>query len=62
MRDESDEEFGLKRLAQTVQDHCKESASEIVTAVNQAVDRFIGRVSPHDDRTLILIKMGQVIS
>jgi sigma-B regulation protein RsbU (phosphoserine phosphatase) len=59
VRDESDEEFGLKRLAQTVREHCKESASDIVAAVNQAVDSFIGRVSPHDDRTLILIKMGK---
>ncbi len=57
-RDESDEEFGLKRLAQTVRDHCSESGPEIVRAVNEAVDSFIGRVAPHDDRTLILIKMG----
>jgi len=56
-RDDADEDFGLKRLAQTVREHCTESAQEIVNAVNQAVDGFIGRVPPHDDRTLILVKM-----
>src|SRR6185295_16020455 len=56
-RDETDEDFGLKRLAQTVREHCTESARDIVTAVNQAVDAFIGRVPPHDDRTLIMVKM-----
>jgi sigma-B regulation protein RsbU (phosphoserine phosphatase) len=58
-RDEGDEDFGLKRLAQTVREHCSESAREIVKAVNEAVDGFIGRVTPHDDRTLIVVKMTQ---
>ncbi len=56
-RDEGDEDFGLKRLAQIVREHCSESAREIVKAVNEAVDGFIGRVTPHDDRTLIVVKM-----
>jgi sigma-B regulation protein RsbU (phosphoserine phosphatase) len=58
-RDEGDEDFGIKRLAQTVREHCNETAREIVKAVNEAVDGFIGRVKPHDDRTLIVVKMTQ---
>jgi sigma-B regulation protein RsbU (phosphoserine phosphatase) len=58
-RDDSDEDFGLKRLAQTVREHCTESAQDIVKAVSQAVDSFIGGVPPHDDRTLIVIKISE---
>jgi sigma-B regulation protein RsbU (phosphoserine phosphatase) len=58
-RDEGDEDFGIKRLAQTVREHCNESARDIVKSVNEAVDGFIGRVTPHDDRTLIVVKMTQ---
>jgi len=60
-RDEADEDFGIKRLAQTVREHYTENAHDIVAAVNRAVDLFIGRVPPHDDRTLILIKRRQEI-
>jgi sigma-B regulation protein RsbU (phosphoserine phosphatase) len=58
-RDEGDEDFGLKRLAQTVREHCSESAQDIVKAVSLAVDTFIGIVPPHDDRTLIVIKISE---
>lgn len=56
-RDDSDEDFGLKRLAQTVRENCMKSATEIVRIINQEVDDFVGRVPPHDDRTMIMIKM-----
>ncbi len=56
-RDENNEDFGLKRLAQTVKEVHEKSANEIVDAVNQAIDGFVGRVPPHDDRTLIIVKM-----
>ncbi|HEX4998948.1 MAG TPA: GAF domain-containing SpoIIE family protein phosphatase [Terriglobia bacterium] len=54
-RNETDEDFGLKRLAQVITENGGESAQHIVTAVNNAVDEFVGRVPPHDDRTLIVI-------
>lgn len=59
-RDDNDEDFGLKRLAQTVREHCTKTAAEIVKAVNQEVDNFIGRTPPHDDRTMIMIKVLQI--
>jgi sigma-B regulation protein RsbU (phosphoserine phosphatase) len=56
-RNETDEDFGLKRLSQVIRENGQASAREIVAAVNQAVDEFVGRVAPHDDRTLIAVKV-----
>ena len=56
-RDELNDDFGLKRLAQVVKDNGQRSASEIVTAIDHAIDTFVGREPPHDDRTLIVVKM-----
>src|SRR6185295_19119726 len=56
-RNDADEDFGLKRLAHAVRENGGASAETIVEAINRAVDYFIGRVPPHDDRTLIVIKM-----
>ena len=58
MRNDAGEEFGLKRLAEVVRIHHEKSADEIVKAVSAGLAEFIGRVRPHDDRTLIAIKMG----
>jgi sigma-B regulation protein RsbU (phosphoserine phosphatase) len=56
-RNESNDDFGLKRFAEVVRAHCDESSDNIVHAVNEAVDEFAGPVPPHDDRTLIVIKV-----
>jgi len=56
-RNESNEDFGLKRLAQIVHEHRQESVEDIVNAVTLAADNFIGSVPLHDDRTLIVVKM-----
>ena len=58
MRNEAGEEFGLKRLAETVRAQHEKSPDEIVKAVTGALAEFIGRVRPHDDRTMIVVKMG----
>jgi sigma-B regulation protein RsbU (phosphoserine phosphatase) len=58
MRNEAGEEFGLKRLAETVRLQYEKSPDEIVKAISAALAEFIGRVRPHDDRTMIVVKMG----
>ena len=58
MRNEAGEEFGLKRLAETVRVQHEKSPDEIVKAISAALAEFIGRVRPHDDRTMIVVKMG----
>jgi sigma-B regulation protein RsbU (phosphoserine phosphatase) len=58
MRNDAGEEFGLKRLAEIVRINHKKSPDEIVKALSTALADFIGRVRPQDDRTLIVVKMG----
>ena len=59
MRNDSGEEFGLKRLAEAVCSSCEKSPEEIVKSVSAALAEFIGRVRPQDDRTMIVIRMGE---
>jgi phosphoserine phosphatase RsbU/P len=56
-RDENNEEFGLKRLANVVQEHAQDDPDAIVKAITAAVDDFIGNVPLQDDRTLLVVKM-----
>jgi len=59
MRNDSGEEFGLKRLAEAVCSSCEKPPEEIVKSVSAALAEFIGRVRPQDDRTMIVIRMGE---
>jgi sigma-B regulation protein RsbU (phosphoserine phosphatase) len=59
MRNDAGEEFGLRRLAETVRTAHEKSPDEIVKSVGGALAEFIGRVRPHDDRTMVVIKMGE---
>jgi sigma-B regulation protein RsbU (phosphoserine phosphatase) len=59
MRNDNGDEFGLKRLAETVRSNHEKTPEEIVKAVSAALAEFIGRVRPNDDRTMIVIKMGE---
>jgi sigma-B regulation protein RsbU (phosphoserine phosphatase) len=59
MRNDAGEEFGLKRLADTVGANHEKNPQEIVKAVSAALADFIGRVRPQDDRTMVVVKMGQ---
>jgi phosphoserine phosphatase RsbU/P len=58
MRNDAGEEFGLKRLAETVRCNYEGTPEEIVKSVSAALADFIGRVRPNDDRTMIVVKMG----
>jgi phosphoserine phosphatase RsbU/P len=56
-RDSNNDDFGLKRLAETIRINSHAGAAEIVAAVNDAVEEFVGHIPFHDDRTLIMVKM-----
>jgi sigma-B regulation protein RsbU (phosphoserine phosphatase) len=56
-RNDSNEDFGLKRFAEVIRANGNRTSEEIVTAVHAAVDEFVGRIPLHDDRTLIVIRM-----
>ncbi len=56
-RNDADDDFGLKRLAEVTRTNSGLSAEEIVVAVNSAVNSFAGSFTPSDDRTMIVIKM-----
>ena len=57
MRNDGGEEFGLRRLAETVRSNHEKSAKDIVKSISAVLADFIGRVRPQDDRTMIVIKM-----
>jgi len=57
-RNDAGEDFGLKRLAEVVRVNCEKSAEEVVKAVTSSLAHFIGRMRPQDDRTMIVVKMG----
>jgi len=59
MRNDSGDEYGLKRLAEVVRINHEKSADEIVKSISASLADFIGRVRPHDDRTMIVVKMGE---
>ncbi len=59
-RNDSWEDFGLKRFADVVRANHEKSAEEIVKAVTSSLAHFIGRMRPQDDRTMIVAKMGEV--
>jgi sigma-B regulation protein RsbU (phosphoserine phosphatase) len=53
---EHEEEFGLQRLEQIIRQHLHRTASEIVEAIQQAVETFVGDEAPFDDLTLVILK------
>jgi serine phosphatase RsbU (regulator of sigma subunit) len=54
--DSRGQEFGLKRLEQAIVTHLHHSADGIVTAIQNAVNEFVGDEPPFDDLTLIVAK------
>jgi hypothetical protein len=52
-------EVYLERLAETVRSGRQKLPDEIVKAVSANLADFIGRVRPFDDRTMIVVKMGE---
>jgi sigma-B regulation protein RsbU (phosphoserine phosphatase) len=56
-RDASNEDFGLKRLAEIVRTHSEDDVQNIVKAINTAVSDFVGAVPMQDDRTMVVLKL-----
>jgi serine phosphatase RsbU (regulator of sigma subunit) len=48
----------LSRLAEAIAANHDKPAEEIVKSTSAVLREFIGRVRPHDDRTMIVVKMG----
>ena len=61
-QNEAGEDFGLKRLAEVLQANHEKSPDEMVAVVNAEVEQFVGRADPHDDRTMIVVKMLSTLS
>jgi serine phosphatase RsbU (regulator of sigma subunit) len=55
-----DEEFGEERILATVKDNWNASPSEICDAVLARVRTFLGKELPHDDQTLMIVRLQGV--
>ena len=51
------EPFGLKALAGLLTEYHALSAQEIAKKINQHIKSFIGSTSPHDDQTMMVVKV-----
>ncbi len=51
------EHYGLERLQQTVQEHAKESAQEMVAAVHTELSSHVKNEPLRDDTTLVVVKI-----
>lgn len=51
------EPFGLKALAALLVDAAKLPAKEITNKIDKQIKAFIGKASPHDDQTVMIIKI-----
>lgn len=55
-RDEAGEMFGTDRLDAVLID-CQQTAGDSVRRINHAVDEFTRHTAPHDDRTLVILRV-----
>ena len=53
----NDEEFGEERIFQTVKQTSVEDPARICDAVLIAIERFLGPLKPHDDQTLMVVRL-----
>ena len=51
-----EEEFGMLRLEQLVQQYHQETAEEIVSRLENAVEEHSGSITPFDDVTILMVK------
>jgi sigma-B regulation protein RsbU (phosphoserine phosphatase) len=58
-QNDAGETFGTTRLAHVLEKHRKQTAAEIVGAVFDAVNRFVGSVEAFDDQTVAVIKVKE---
>ena len=53
---EEKETFGMERFLKVIEENPKASASEVLAAIEKAVQDFIGETAPYDDLTLMIAK------
>lgn len=51
-----EQEFGMARLERILTDHCGAPATDIMAALEAAVDDFIGSTAPFDDIAMMVVK------
>ena len=56
-RDVHGVEFGEERLTTIISASVNRSASEIQSAIVRSVESFVGEASPHDDQTIVVVKV-----
>ena len=54
---ERGESFGLKALAELLAANATSPAKAITEKINKQIKTFIGKTSPHDDQTVMIIKV-----
>lgn len=55
------EEFGLQRLKETIRSGAQGTAQELIAAIEQALDAFVGDAPPFDDVTLVVVKAAPAV-
>jgi sigma-B regulation protein RsbU (phosphoserine phosphatase) len=55
-----DEEFGEERILSTVEEHWEDSPTDIRDAILAKVRAFLGKELPHDDQTLMVVRLQGV--
>jgi hypothetical protein len=51
--------FGEDRLRALVEEHAELSSDELRERIVREVEAFVGEADPHDDMTLVLLKVEQ---
>jgi serine phosphatase RsbU (regulator of sigma subunit) len=57
-----DEEFGEKRIVEAIQENWSKSSLEMRDAILSKVKTFLGKETPHDDQTLMVVRLHPVAS
>jgi sigma-B regulation protein RsbU (phosphoserine phosphatase) len=57
---EREEEFGEERIAQIAQAHLQQHPRQICDAIVAGINAFLGASKPHDDQTLLIVRLTPV--
>ena len=57
-----DEEFGEERIFQAVKETSAADPAQICDAILIAIERFLGPLKPHDDQTLMVVRLMPAVS
>ena len=55
------ETYGAARLRTVIEQTCRKTAEEIVTAIFDSVDEFVGDQTAFDDQTVVAIRVKDLI-